>query len=245
MENKKKTLVIIPAYNEESSIAKVIADIKESLTFVDILVVNDGSNDATGHIAKGKGIFVLNLPYNLGIGAAMQAGYKFAKRMRYEIAIRIDGDGQHPINEINNLIEPLKDNSADIVIGSRYLEKTKTYPFFRKIAVNFLSRLVSCIIKERVTDVTSGFVGVNKESINLFSQNYPYDYPEAESIILAYKYGFRIKEIPVSMNERASGISSIGPLRSVYYMFKVTLAIFITVFKKGQMKPRLMERKRL
>ena len=228
-----KILVIMPAYNEAESIQGVIAAVKKEIPQADILVINDGSRDTTSHIAKGLGVTVIDLPYNMGIGAAMQTGYRYAARRGYDIALQVDADGQHPPDQINYLLSPIVEQRTDVVIGSRFLGKGKYHPsFVRNIGMKIFSTLVSLIMGKRVTDTTSGFRAVNKEVIRFFAQNYSEDYPEVEAVVLLHKAGFNIIEVPIKMEARAGGKSSITPLHAIYYMVKVLLAVFIDMLKR-------------
>ncbi len=228
-----KTLIIIPAYNEEASLPGVIRDIRENILFADILVVNDGSRDATAQTAQEMGVAVLSLPFNLGIGGAMQAGYLYAEQGDYDIAIQFDGDGQHLAGEIEKLLRQIKEGSADLVVGSRFLKQGRyNASAFRKIGIWIFSAVLSRILGMPVTDSTSGFRAANRRVINFFSRTYPDDYPEVEALVLLHKAKLRIAEVPVSMRERTGGRSSITPIRSAYYMIKVLLAIFIDLLKK-------------
>lgn len=232
MPKVKKTLIILPAYNEEKAIGKVIDDIKRHIPSADILVVNDGSLDSTSKIAKQKGVFVIDLPFNLGIGAAMQVGYKFADREDYDIAVQCDGDGQHPPYQVNNLIVPLINDSSDIIVGSRFLSKygyKSSIP--RQIGIILFSKLLSFITKTKLTDTTCGFRALNKKAIKSFSVYYPTDYPEVEALLLAHKEGLRIKEVPIRIYPRKQGNSSIRFLNSFYYVVKVFLAMLIDLFE--------------
>jgi len=255
-----KVLVIIPAYNEENTLGEVIEKIKKNVFSADILVINDGSTDQTGRIAEEKATYVLNLPYNLGIGGAMQTGFKFAEELNYEIAVRVDADGQHNPQEINNLLKPILDNKADLVIGSRFLSilrpprfasqseaggtaedgETGGYrsSFFRRLGIQFFSFLVSLFINEKVKDPTSGFRAMNKKVVRFYAQEYPVDYPEVEELLLLKQKGLNFLEISVKMLARKSGQSSITWFKSLYYMIKVSLALFITLFKKKDEKSR-------
>jgi len=228
-----KILVIIPAYNEEESLPGVVRDLLENISTADILVVNDGSRDATGQIAAEMGVKVLNLPFNLGIGGAMQAGYRYAQRNSYDIAVQFDGDGQHIAGEIKKLLQPLEAGSADIVVGSRFLmPQGYKASAFRGIGIWIFSFILSRILDTSVTDSTSGFRAANRQVIDFFSRTYPDDYPEVEALVLLHKVSFRITETAVAMRERTGGRSSITPVRSAYYMAKVLLAIFIDLMKK-------------
>jgi glycosyltransferase involved in cell wall biosynthesis len=233
MNTDEKILVIIPAYNEADTIGRVIEKTQHYFPFADILVVNDGSTDSTSVISRGKGILVLDLPYNLGIGAAMQAGYKFAYRMDYDIAVQCDADGQHHPAQIKRLIDTLISNGADMVLGSRYLRK-KRYKseVFRRMGILIFSRVISVIVGQRLTDPTSGFRAVSRGVIKSFSMFYPGDYPEPEALVLLHRQGFTIREIYVNMSSRKGGNSSINVWRSIYYMVKVLLAIFIDLCKE-------------
>lgn len=228
-----KTLVIVPAYNEEANIEGVINDLRTYCPEADIVVIDDGSKDKTSLIVKRLGVNALILPFNLGIGGAMQAGYRYAKLKKYDIAIQFDGDGQHMASEIKKIVMPLTTDTADIVIGSRFLEQADyRSPFFRRLGISFFSSLLSLILGMKITDTTSGFRAVNKKVISFFSDTYPDDYPEVEALVLLHKEKFRIMETSVSMRQRKGGKSSITALRSVYYMVKVFLAVMIDIFKK-------------
>lgn len=233
MEKMGKVLVIIPAYNEEGSVRKVIEEVRRHLPHGEILVVNDGSTDSTGDIAEKEGVFVLEHPYNMGIGATMQTGFLFASRNGYDLAIQVDGDGQHDPGYIKELISPILEGKVHLVIGSRYLEKKGfKSTFLRRVGIRFFSILFRILTGEKVTDPTSGFRALNQKVIHFFSKEYPPDYPEAESLVLLRKKGFTFKEIPVVMRERQGGVSSINLLRSVYYMVKVTLSMVIGTLKR-------------
>jgi glycosyltransferase involved in cell wall biosynthesis len=228
-----KILVIVPAYNEEESLPGVIRDLREHLPTADVLVVNDGSRDATALIARKRGVMVLDLPFNLGIGGAMQAGYLYAERNAYDIAVQFDGDGQHLAAEVKKLIEPLAANQADIIVGSRFLTAGRyRAPVFRKLGIGIFSFVLSRILGTIVTDTTSGFRAANRRVIEFFAHTYPDDYPEVEALVLLHKAGLRTAEVPITMRERTGGRSSITPIRSIYYMTKVLMAIFIDLMKK-------------
>ena len=228
-----KTLIIVPAYNEQESLPGVIRDLRENIPLADILVVNDGSKDATARIAQAAGVAALNLPFNLGIGGAMQAGYLYAEQRGYDIAVQFDGDGQHLAGEIEKLLRHVRVGNADLVIGSRFLDQGGyNTPVFRKSGIWIFSTILSRMLGMRVTDSTSGFRAANRRVIEFFSRTYPDDYPEVEALVLLHKAKLRIVEVAVNMRERTGGTSSITPLRSVYYMVKVLLAIFIDLLKK-------------
>lgn len=230
-----KLLVIVPAYNEEESLPGVIRDIRDHLAGADIIVVNDGSRDRTSAVARESGVTVLNLPFNLGIGGAMQAGYLYAAERDYDIAVQFDGDGQHRAEEIGKLLEPLAGNEADLAIGSRFLRRGHyRAPIMRRIGITIFSFILSCVLERPVSDTTSGFRAANKKVIAFFSRFYPEDYPEVEALILLHKQRLRIAEVPVDMRERTGGRTSITPGKSIYYMVKVLLAVFIDLLKKGR-----------
>jgi glycosyltransferase involved in cell wall biosynthesis len=225
-----KTLVIIPAYNEENSIEDVIRSVKRWHPDTDIVVVNDGSRDRTSEVAKTTGLaHVVDLPVNLGIGGAVQTGYLFAHRYGYDIAIQIDADGQHDPADLEKIIDVLKNGDADCCVGSRFVEKTEYKPsLFRGIGINFFSWMIKATVGKRITDPTSGFRAVNKGVIEVFARYYPDDYPEVEAVVLLERLGFRVKEASVRMHSRAAGKSSITPFKSIYYMIKVSLAVIMT-----------------
>jgi glycosyltransferase involved in cell wall biosynthesis len=232
-EMPAKTLVIIPAYNEQKSLPGVIADLREHAPDADVVVVDDGSWDATARVAEECGVTVLRLPFNLGIGGAMQTGYRFADRHGYAVAVQFDGDGQHLAAEIAPLLTELGSGAADIVVGSRFLLKTDYQsPFFRRIGIWIFSKVLSRILGMPMTDTTSGFRAANREELGFVAGGYPDDYPEVESLVLLHKAGLRIAEVPVKMRARSEGKSSITPLRSVYYMVKVLLAVLIDLMKR-------------
>lgn len=231
-QKNKKILIIIPAFNEEASIGKVIDGIRECLPEADIVIVNDGSKDKTSQLAREKGTVVLDLPYNMGIGAAMQTGYIFAKQNGYNLACQVDGDGQHCPEELKRLIEPILNGKCDMVIGSRYLKKNgfqSTLP--RRIGSRFLSLVLLFITGKKITDPTSGFRAVNKNLIDIFAEEYPSDYPEPEALIQLHKKNLNYQEIPATMHKRESGTSSINTMQAVYYMIKVTLSLIIGMIK--------------
>jgi len=229
-----RTLIIIPAFNEERNIAHVITSIRKECPFCDILVVNDGSWDGTGRIAGGLGVMVVDLPYNLGIGGAMQTGYRYASMNHYDIAVQVDGDGQHPADQIKQLVQVISEGTADMALGSRFVVNGGYRPSkSRLMGMKYFSFLLSLILRQKVYDTTSGFRAVNKKVFDFFSRVYPEDYPEVEALLLIHKSGFRVKEVSIDMKERLGGMSSITPFRSLYYMVKVSLAIFIEMMRRA------------
>lgn len=223
-----KIMTIVPAFNEEKNIYVVVKAIKDSNSNVDVIVVNDGSKDRTSEMARAAGACVIDLPQNVGIGGAVQTGYIYALYNNYDVAVQVDGDGQHNPKDLKKLIDVLEKDEADMVIGSRFVDKTsyKSSPA-RKIGIMYFSKIVSKIIGKSVYDTTSGYRAVNRKVIKLFVDYYPQDYPEVETIVYAAGKGIRIKEVSVNMNKRKTGKSSITPLRSIYYMIKVTLALVL------------------
>lgn len=227
-----KTLIIIPAFNEEGTLRDVILNIRSFYAQADILVVNDGSTDETGRIAREEGVLILDHPYNMGIGATVQTGFLYALTNDYEIAVQIDGDGQHPPEFLSTLVEPLSGGRSNLVIGSRYLsEGGFKSTFLRKLGIKFFVTLIWIFTGRRITDPTSGFRATGRKGIALFAENYPSDYPEVEALILAHKRGLLFEEVPVRMGYRQGGVSSIGLLSAIYYMVKVTLSISIGFFR--------------
>ena len=223
-----KTLIIIPAFNEEGSIEKVVNNLTEKFPQYDYLVVNDGSTDGTKNICNGNGYQVVNLVINMGIGGAVQTGYRYARDNHYDIAVQIDGDGQHDVSFLAEMIKLIEENNADVVIGSRFVEKEGFQSSqMRRVGINFLSILAWVLTGVRVKDITSGYRVINRRLINIFAEDYPSDYPEPEAMVIAAVHGGRIVEYPVVMRERENGESSITLKKSVYYMIKVTLAMLI------------------
>ena len=229
-----KIILIVPAYNEEENILKVCEMIKKYNDFneqkLDYIIINDCSTDNTLNILKDNRLRHINLINNLGIGGAVQTGYKYAYENNYDIAIQFDGDGQHDINYIETICKPIINGQADMCIGTRYLDKTSSK--FQSTAIRRLgSGLISLFIKifagEKITDPTSGFRAVNKKVIEEFTKEYPKEYPEPESTVSLLVNNYKISEVPVSMNERKAGKSFVTPFKSIDYMVKVLLAIIV------------------
>lgn len=237
-----KTLLIIPAYNEEENILNTCRKIEEFNEKIDYVVINDGSKDNTLKILQENNLKHINLINNLGIGGAVQTGYKYAYENNYDIAIQFDGDGQHDVNYVEKICEPLVNGQADMCIGTRYLDKTTSEfqsTFMRRLGSNIISFFIKICCHKKITDPTSGFRAVNKKVIEEFAKEYPKEYPEPESTVSLLVNGYKIKEIPVSMNERIGGTSSIRLWKTVDYMVKVVLAIIIDSIsfrKKGGKK---------
>lgn len=226
-----KVLVIIPAYNEEENLGFLLKEM-EKYTF-DVVVVNDCSVDKTVNVCVEHGVKYIDLANNLGIGGAVQTGYQFAANHNYDIAIQIDGDGQHDPYYISELIKPIFENRADLVIGSRYLAKEGFQSStMRRIGIKHFSHLIRMLFRTKITDPTSGFRACNKSVIRFFAKQYPADYPEPETIVTLLRNKLRVIEIPVIMNSREYGISSINKFKAIYYMIKVSLAIFIDFLRE-------------
>jgi glycosyltransferase involved in cell wall biosynthesis len=229
-----RVLVILPAFNEAETIVPVIRALKREAPEYDLVVIDDGSHDETARIVEGlEGVDLVRLPYNLGIGGAMQTGYKYALRNGYDIAVQCDADGQHPVNRVKDLVTHVEAGDADLIIGSRYVADTSYTPSLsRRVGKSVLSRLVGAVAGRGITDTTSGFRAANRNVIRVFAQQYPEDYPEAEALVIAHKSGLNAAEIPVEMCPRQGGQTSIRPRHAAYYMIKVGLAILIDVFRK-------------
>jgi len=223
-----KKLIIIPAYNESENIEKTVENIKANAPDFDYVVINDCSTDNTLDILKSHNYNYVSLPINLGIGGAVQTGYKYAKEFDYDVAVQVDGDGQHDPVFLNYMAEYLQEHELDMVIGSRFIDKEGFQSsFMRRVGINYFTGLIRLLTGKKITDPTSGLRMAGKKVINLFADNYPVDYPEPETAVTAINNGMKIEEIPVIMKERQGGVSSITLKKSVYYMVKVTLAIII------------------
>jgi glycosyltransferase involved in cell wall biosynthesis len=227
-----RVLAVVPAFNEGDAIGGVVSELRRVRPAVEVLVVDDGSSDATAKSAENAGARVLRLPVNLGIGGAVQTGFRYAARHGYDAVVQVDGDGQHIPSEIPSLLEEMSRTGADVVIGSRFLDvRGYTTSPVRRIGTRVFSAVNSLVLGRRISDNTSGFRAYSANAVRFLSENYPQDYPEPESVILLGRNGFSIREVPVRMREREHGQSSISALRSVYYMVKVLLAIFVDLFK--------------
>lgn len=236
-----KVLLIIPAFNEEGNIERTLKDISSVvIPGVDIkaLVVDDGSSDHTASLAKKAGANVLSLPFNLGIGGAVQAGYRYAENHDIDIAIQIDGDGQHDPSYLKQVITPILENKADMVIGSRFLKEAQGFrsTALRRMGIKFFSWLIYVMTGVLATDPTSGFRACSRRLIKVFAHDYPSDFPEPEALVIVSRLGGRVTDVPVVMRERLSGKSSIGKLKSPYYMLKVTTAILLHFLRPRKAK---------
>ncbi len=228
-----KILVIVPAFNEEGNIGRTIEQIRNTGLILDILVVDDGSKDATAKEARRQQANVVSLPFNLGIGGAVQTGFQYAYRYGYDIAVQIDGDGQHDASFLPVLLAPVVAHEADMSVGSRFITPSDGFKstFGRRIGIGFFVHLINGLTGVKITDPTSGFRAHNKKLIAVFARYYPHDFPEPEAIVVASRLKAVIKEVPVVMRARQAGNSSIRYFKSMYYMIKVTLAILLHMIR--------------
>ena len=228
-----KKLVIIPAYNEEGNLEKTINDIKDNAPGFDYVIINDCSTDNTLEMCRHHGFHYLNLPVNLGIGGAVQTGYRYAFYHGYDLAVQFDGDGQHSAAHLEDMAKVLEKSGADMVIGSRFIEKEGFQSSgLRRVGIRYFTMLIRLLTGKTITDPTSGMRMVNRKLLEKFTNEYPKDYPEPESVVTILSENYKVKEVPVIMNEREEGVSSISLRNSVYYMIKVSFAILIARMKK-------------
>jgi glycosyltransferase involved in cell wall biosynthesis len=230
-----KLLAVVPAYNEAESIAEVVTALNTAAPAFDVLVIDDGSTDATGSNARAAGAPVVRMPFNLGIGGAVQAGFVYASEHGYDFMAQVDGDGQHDASELYKLLDAVAEQSQiDIVCGSRFLINAHGYraPMARRTGIRLFAFALTRISGQRVTDPTSGFRLYNRRAIELFARDYPHDYPEVEAVLMAHAHRLRIAEVPVRMHVRAGGRSSINRRRSFYYMVKVSLALLAGLMRR-------------
>ena len=229
-----RRIAVVPAFNEERNIARVVNELKAYDPGIDVVVVSDGSADRTYEVAREAGARVLRLPFNLGIGGAVQTGFRYAWENGYELAVRCDGDGQHIPAELPKVVAPVVAGDADIAIGSRFVsDGGYRSSATRRVGIRLLALVVSAIARQRVTDATSGFQALNRRALALFAADYPHDYPEVEGMVMTIKHRLRLVEVPVEMREREHGRSSITALRSIYYMAKVLVALFVGLFRRS------------
>ncbi len=233
-----RKIAMVPALNEEDSVALVVDELRREAPGFDVLVVDDGSTDATAQRARAAGATVLSHPFNLGIGGAVQSGYRHAHLNGYDVAVQVDGDGQHDPGQIAKLEDGLDRSGADLVWGSRFLEDAGyRVPHLRRAGRMIFARVVSMITRRPITDPTSGFRIANRRGIELFARDYPHDYPEVEAILMAHSHDLEISEVAVTMRQRETGSSSINMLNAGYYMVRVLLAIFVGLFRRRPIPP--------
>lgn len=238
MPLQHRVLIVVPAYNEERCLPLTLAEISKECPWADVVVINDGSRDATVAAAAAFGYPVLSLPFNLGIGGAVQTGFQFAVRNGYDVVVQLDADGQHPPRAVRELVQPVIDGTCDVVIGSRFLkEGAYRQTVLRLLGIGILARLISGILRQRITDPTSGFRAYSREAVRDLAADYPYDYPEPEALLYLHRRKYRLHEIPVRMRARQDGVSSIGLAMGGKYMFKVVLAILASLLRPLEHPP--------
>jgi glycosyltransferase involved in cell wall biosynthesis len=235
-----KKLAMVPAFNEGEKVEFVIGQLTEHAPGFDVLVIDDGSADDTAELAERAGAIVIRHPFNLGIGGAVQSGFKYARRHGYDVAVQVDGDGQHDPRYLQPMLDHLHTSGeADMVCGSRFRGEEAGYavPRGRRIGIGIFRFLLSRMLGEKITDPTSGFRMTNRDGIELFARDYPHDYPEVEAILMLKAHKLRLHEIPVRMRERDTGVSSIGFTQSAYYMVRVMLALGVGLFRRRPVPP--------
>jgi len=225
-------LVIVPAFNEEGAVASVVRSVHEHMPGAGVLVIDDCSTDGTVSAASAAGARILPMPHHLGLGGCVQAGYKLAYELGYAYVIRVDGDGQHDPRDIPRIFERLRSSGCDMVIGSRFADETGSGTgVVRRLGIRFFRAVLRPILGQPVQDPTSGFVGVNRRALDVFSRSFPLEYPEIEALVVLQRRAFRFEEVPVKMRPRTTGRSSITPLKSLYYIVHVLLGVFVNVLK--------------
>ena len=227
-----RVLIIVPAYNEGAAIGQVVTTVREVLPGVPVLVIDDCSLDNTITAARQAGARVLPLPHHLGLGGCVQAGYKLAYELGYDYVIRVDGDGQHDPHDIPRILERLRESGCEMVIGSRFVESSGSgTSVVRRLGIRFFKAVLRPILGREVHDPTSGFVGVNRAALQVFSKSFPLEYPEIEALVVLQRKAFRFEEVPCKMHPRLAGRSSITALKSLYYIVHVLLGVFVNVLK--------------
>jgi glycosyltransferase involved in cell wall biosynthesis len=225
-------LILIPCFNEQGAIAQVVSSIRQELPDIPVLVIDDASVDATVAVAKASGAQVLTLPHHLGLGGAVQAGYRLAYESGFRYVIRVDGDGQHSASDIPRVFDRLQKSGCQMVIGSRYLQRqTKYTSVLRAFGIVVFRTVLRPILGTWVYDPTSGFVGVNREALALFSRSFPLEYPEIEALVVLQRKAFRFEEVPCTVRPRLAGRSSITAIKSIYYLIHVLLGVFVNILK--------------
>lgn len=230
--NGDRVLILVPAFNEEGAIGGVIDEIRDVLGPLDILVVDDGSVDSTVSIARARGVHVLTLPHHLGLGGCVQAGYRLAFELGFDYVVRLDGDGQMDPRDVSTILAKLRDTGVQMVIGSRYLEGGAPYTSVtRSFGIRFFRMVLRPILGRPVRDPTSGFVGVNREALQVFSRSFPLEYPEIEALVVLRRRAFRFEEVPCRVRPRQAGTSTITPAKSFYYIVHVLLGVLVNILK--------------
>jgi len=231
--SRDSLLVIVPAYNEEAAIAGVVRSVRQHMPGTPVLVIDDCSKDATVPAAESTGAEILRLPHHLGLGGCVQAGYKLAFELGFEFVIRVDGDGQHDARDIPRILERLQSSGCEMVIGSRFAggNPAMRTPLVRALGIRFFRMVLRPILGKPVSDPTSGFVGVNRRALDVFSRSFPLEYPEIETLVVLQRKRFRFEEVPCKMRPRLTGRSSITALKSIYYIAHVLLGVFVNVLK--------------
>jgi glycosyltransferase involved in cell wall biosynthesis len=235
MNQGPSCLAVVPSYNEAATVGRVVSDLREHRPDVDVLVVDDGSTDDTYEVAALAGAAVVRLPFNVGIGGAVQTGFVYALERGYDRMVQIDGDGQHDPTQLDALEQAMAgDPTLDMVCGSRFLSPDLRYPapISRRTGIHIFAFLLSRIVGQPVSDPTSGFRLYNRRAIALFARDYPHDYPEVEAVLMLHHHRLRMLEVPVRMFTRGGGRSSIGSGKSAYYMIKVLLALFVGLARR-------------
>lgn len=234
-------LIVIPAYNEEKNISSLLETIRKKMSEVDILVIDDGSTDCTARVAEKAGALVMKLPFNIGYGAALQTGFKYALMKRYQYVVQMDADGQHDPDSIKALLDEIRKEDVDVVIGSRFFgNKEYKAPFVRRTGIYIFGKIASIITGQSSTDPTSGFQALNRDAVRFYaSPYYPADYPDADVIIMLHRAGLRIREIPVTMHARKEGKSMHSGLKPLYYIFKMFLSMFVTLLRNDRFVRRV------
>ncbi len=242
----KEVIIVIPAYNEEKNIGPVINKIKAKVPEADVLIIDDGSADRTARTAENAGAITLRLPFNMGYGAALQTGFKYALNKRYQYVVQMDADGQHDPESVNILLNEIRKENDDVVIGSRFIDGKGSYkvPLVRKLGMGIFGKIASVITGQSVSDPTSGFQALNRDALRFYaSPYYPVDYPDADVIIMLHRAGLRVKEISVVMHNRQEGQSMhSGIIKPLYYVFKMFLSMFVTLLRKDKFVRRVMRK---
>lgn len=237
MKERPLYLAVVPAYNESATIVGVLESLRRHAPSFDTLVIDDGSTDHTGELANSAGAAVIRLPFNLGIGGAVQTGFVYAREHGYDYLAQVDADGQHDSMELERLVATMHAEGVDVVCGSRFMTDDHAYPapISRRTGIHIFAFLLSRIVGTRVSDPTSGFRLYNRRAIKLFASHYPHDYPEVEAVLILHHHRLRMREVPVRMYARGGGASSISTGKSAYYMLKVLLALFVGLGRRGML----------